>query len=369
MANNILNQDEIDALLGDQNSRQSKDPLTKELTEQEKDALGEIGNISLGAAATTLSQLFNQKVNITSPRITVCHTEELRNFFATPCLAVNIEFIKGLFGFNVLVLKQSDAAVMTDLMMGGEGKRTLSEGEQMSEMEVSAVAEAMNQMIGTAATSMADLFGFAVNISPPRTEFLKEDSFSEALSRYQGKIVATFFRLTIGDILDTEFVQIMEIDTAKEQATMLYKKYSQEDIQEDDQLSIKENSNKEELFEQREGDLQEEQQEELFILTEEMKKSVPGSTQTGIKQKIDLILDIPLKVTVVLGIAKRPIKEVLSITPGSIVELTSLVDEPVEILVNETLVAKGEVVVVDENFGVRITNIISPEERIKYLAR
>ncbi|HAG11570.1 MAG TPA: flagellar motor switch phosphatase FliY [Desulfotomaculum sp.] len=361
MANSILNQDEIDALLGDQNSRQNEDPLTEDLTEQEKDALGEIGNISLGAAATALSQLFNQKVNITSPRITICRAEELRNFFVTPCLAVDIEFIEGLSGFNVLVLKQSDAVIMTDLMMGGEGKRTLSEDEPMSEMEISAAAEAMNQMIGTAATSMADLFGFAVNISPPRTEFLEENSFSEVLNRSQGKMVVIYFRLIIGNILDTKFVQVMEINTAKKQASILYKKYNQEDTEED--------IHNEELSEQVEEDLQEGQQEELFILAEEMKKSVPNSTQAGIKKRMDLILDIPLKVTVVLGTAKRPIKDVLSITPGSIVELASLVDEPVEVLVNETLVAKGEVVVVDENFGVRITNIISPEERIKYLAR
>lgn len=359
MANNILNQAEIDALLGDQNSRQSKGSSTGEnLTDMEKDALGEIGNISLGAASTTLSLLFSQKVNITSPKVNVCLPEELRDFFVTPCLAVDIEFIEGLSGFNVLVLKQSDAAIMTDLMMGGEGKRSMSKGELMSEMEISAAAEAMNQMIGTAATSMADLFGFAVNISPPRTEFLKENSFSAALGHCQGKIVAIFFRLTIGDILDTEFVQVMEINTAKKQASLLYKKYNQEYVQEE-----------EGLFKQEEGDLQEDEQEELFILTEEMKKAVPDSTPAGIKQKMDLILDIPLRVTVVLGIAKRPIKDVLSITPGSIVELASLVDEPVEILVNETLVAKGEVVVVDENFGVRITNIISPEERIKYLSR
>jgi flagellar motor switch protein FliN/FliY len=357
LANNILNQDEIDALLGDQNNRQSQDSLTEDLTEMEKDALGEIGNISLGTAATALSHLFNQKVNITSPRINVCSSEEMREFFSTPCLAVEIEFIKGLSGFNVLVLKQSDAAVMTDLMMGGEGKRTLSEGQPMTEMEISATAEAMNQMVGTAATSMADLFGFAVNISPPRTEFLKENSITGVLSRCQGKIVAIFFRLTIGDVLDAEFVQLMEINTAKNQAKMLYEKYNQEEIRE------------EEAFKQEEDDLQEVQQEELFILSEEMKKSVSNSTQAGMKQKIDLILDIPLRVTVVLGTAKRPIKDVLSITPGSIVELASLVDEPVEVLVNETLVAKGEVVVVDENFGVRITNIISPEERIKYLSR
>ncbi|HAU32331.1 MAG: CheC, inhibitor of MCP methylation [Desulfotomaculum sp. 46_296] len=359
MAKNILNQDEIDALLGGQNSRQSKVSSAGEsLTDLEKDALGEIGNISLGAAATTLSQLFSQKVNITSPRINVCLTEELRDFFVTPCLAVDIEFIEGLSGFNVLVLKQSDAAIMTDLMMGGEGKKTLPEGELMSEMEISAAAEAMNQMIGTAATSMSGLFGFAVNISPPRTEFLKENSFSAVLSHCQDNIVAIFFRLTIGDILDTEFVQVMEVNTAKKQASILYKKYNQEYTQEEEGLS-----------EQEEEDLQEDQQEELFILTEEMKKAVPDSTKDGIKQKMDLILDIPLRVTVLLGTAKRPIKDVLSITPGSIVELASLVDEPVEILVNETLVAKGEVVVVDENFGVRITNIISPEERIKYLSR
>ncbi|GAB6273931.1 MAG: flagellar motor switch phosphatase FliY [Peptococcaceae bacterium] len=351
MADKILRQEEIDALLGNKPIKEegSPDHLSSSdeiLSEKDKDTLGEIGNISLGAAATTLSLLLNYKVSITSPRVTISQLEELKNLFLVPCIAVYVEFTDGLAGFNVLVLKQTDTAIIADLMMGGEAKKKREENEELTEMEISAAAEAMNQMIGTAATSLAELFGFSVRISPPKVDFLKVSTVPFIFSQYQGYFAVTFFRLTIGDFLDTEFMQIMDIKSAKEQIALLLKKY--EHPQKVEQVNLPEEK------------------------TDFPGKQISESLESEFKleqQKFNLILDIPLKVTVVLGRTKRSIKDVLSLTPGSILDLASLVDEPVEVLINNTLVAKGEVVVVDENFGVRITNIISPTERMQYLTK
>lgn len=366
MADKILRQEEIDALLGNKPIKEEGLPdhlssSDETLSEEEKDTLGEIGNISLGAAATTLSLLLNQKVSITSPRVTIIPSKELENLFSVPCIAVYVEFTDGLAGFNVLVLKQTDTAIIADLMMGGDGKKKREENEELTEMEISAAAEAMNQMIGTAATSLAELFGFSVRISPPKIDFLKESTVPFVFSQYQGNLAVTFFKLTIGDLLDTEFMQIMDIKTTKEQVALLLKKY--EHPQKVEQVN---------LPEEKTDFPGKQKKEEVVFPSEEFKKEIPESLETEFKleqQKFNLILDIPLKVTVVLGRTKRSIKDVLSLTPGSILDLASLVDEPVEVLINNTLVAKGEVVVVDENFGVRITNIISPAERMQYLTK
>lgn len=366
MTDKILRQEEIDALLGKNPVKEEELPdhlsLSDEtLSEEEKDTLGEIGNISLGAAATTLSLLLNQKVSITSPRVTISQSEELKNLFLVPCIAVYVEFTDGLSGFNVLVLKQTDAATIADLMMGGDGKKKREENEELTEMEISAATEAMNQMIGTAATSMAELFGFSVMISPPKVDFLKVSTVPFIFKQYQGNLAVTFFKLTIEDLLDTEFMQIMDIKAAKEQVAFLLKKYEQ--LQNIEQVN---------LPDEKKDFPDKQNKEEVDFLPQGFKREVSEPLETGFKleqQKFNLILDIPLKVTVVLGRTKRPIKDVLSLTPGSILDLASLVDEPVEVLVNNILVAKGEVVVVDENFGVRITNIISPAERMQYLTK
>jgi flagellar motor switch protein FliN/FliY len=366
MADKILRQEEIDALLGNKPVKEEElsDHLSwsdETLSEKEKDTLGEIGNISLGAGATTLSLLLNQKVSITSPRVTIIKSEGLKNLFLTPCIAVHVEFTGGLSGYNILVLKQTDTAIIADLMMGGEGKKNREENEELTEMEISAAAEAMNQMIGASATSLAELFGFSVRISPPKIDFLKESTVPLVFSQYQGNLAVTFFKLTIGNLLETEFMQIMDIKMAKEQVTLLLKKYEQ--LQKAEQVN---------LPDEKTDFPGKQKKEEVVFPAEEFKKDIPEPLETGFKlepQKINLILDIPLKVTVVLGRTIRAIKDVISLTRGSILELASLVDEPVEILVNNTLVAKGEVVVVDENFGVRITNIISPEERVQYLIK
>lgn len=370
------------------------------LTPEEKDSLGEIGNITMGSASTTLSELLRQKVTITSPKVTMLTQEQLFNTFSVPYVFIQVEYVSGLEGFNVLVLRLRDASVIADLMMGGDGSNPSE--DEIGEIEISATSEAMNQMIGTASTSLSNMFGRLVNISPPTTNLLKSNEAMNYRLPAGDPVVVISFKMTIGNLLDTEIMQVLSIETAKEEAALLWEYLMG--------MSSGESSLPEpEPAGPLDGDTVEMADDSLItedtplataesVIQSVMSAEIPqtqktteaqgqmfGSQTSGAQpvlqpvtynfptltqveqRKLELLLDVPLKVSVILGRTKRPIKEVLNLTPGAIVELQSLVDEPVEILVNGTLVARGEVVVVNENFGVRITSIISPEERIKQL--
>ena len=366
----------------------------------EMDALGEIGNISMGSASTTLSELLRQKVTITSPKVKVVSQQSLYDSFQIPYIIIQVEFKSGLVGYHILVIKLKDAMVMSNLMMGGDGQ---VDTEEISDLEISAASEAMNQMIGTASTSLATLFGRPVNISPPITTVLNSQEKSNFKLPIGDQVVVVSFEMKIGDLVDTEIMQVLSIGTAKREAALLWHNLMGTPLEGEypvEQPNFVEVEVEEETMEEP-WTPEDIWSAEEPMFTEPVKKptqtpaaaaampsggfvpppsaaSRPSSSPGGLdfsvsglsqveQQKLELLLDVPLKVSVVLGRTKRPIKEVLNLTPGAIVELSSLVDEPVEVLVNGTLVARGEVVVVNENFGVRIINIMSPEERLKQL--
>ncbi|MFZ5644586.1 MAG: flagellar motor switch phosphatase FliY [Bacillota bacterium] len=366
--------------------------VTEVLDQSEIDALGEIGNISMGSASTTLSELLHQKVLITSPKVKVVSQESLYQSFEVPYIIIQVEFKSGLVGYNILVIKLRDAMIMANLMMGGEGQ---VETEEITEIEISAASEAMNQMIGTASTSLATMFGRPVNISPPITTVLNSEDRSKFMLPIGESVVVVSFQMKIGDLVDTEIMQVLSIGTAKREAALLWHNLMgtplEGEMAEDEPSFVEvepevteEPWPSEELWPAEEPVVRETvetswQEPAATVPTgggyappakpsqpQALGFSFPGLSEIE-QRKLELLLDVPLKVSVILGRTKKPIKEVLNLTPGAIVELSSLVDEPVEVLVNGTLVARGEVVVVNENFGVRIINIISPEERLKQL--
>lgn len=366
------------------------------LTDEEKDALGEVGNICMGSASTTLSMLLNKKVNITSPRVTITTLKELFDSFDMPHITIFVRFIQGLSGFNLLIMKIRDAAVLADLMMGGDGSNIT---EELSELGISAASEAMNQMIGSGSTAMATMFNRTVNISPPKTRVCNNaDDISYLDIAVEGTIVTVWFDMAVGDILDTQIMQVMGVDTAREEAGLILGQLFASDesappAEEEGRFydaaestgeagtPVQPDSFEDSLTQEPAGDVP------VTVSKPDQKKVFPEMEKTaqaagfrppaparaappGFDQRrLDMILDIPLRVSVLLGRTRWPIKDILSLSPGSVVEMQSLVDEPVEVLVNGTLVATGEVVVVNENFGVRITNIIGPEERIQNLGR
>lgn len=371
---NFLSQEEIDALL---NQGQSDDEhmevseAAKEknqavtankngehsnsLNDMELDALGEIGNISMGSASTALSELLNQKVIITTPRVKVTSAKTLYEEFRIPYLLIDVNFTDGLNGSNILVVKIKDAAIIADLMMGGTGTNP---SEELNDIHISAVAEAMNQMIGSAATSMSTIFGESVKIAPPIVnivDFQQDEVYYPWDSDEPVSVIS--FDLKIGDLIDSEIMQVIPVDIAKMEANLLLNPGTTAPQPAAPPKTPPENK----------------VQESLNIPEQPRKQqgeqSHPINQSEDYPKNLNLILDVPLRVSVVLGKTKRPINEVLNLIPGSIVELERLANEPVDVLVNGTLIAKGEVVVINENYGVRVTSIVSPEQRLQNLKK
>lgn len=387
MSNNFLSQEEINALLAGEAVTEPEENKTEEaeevITDSDKDLLGEIGNISMGSASTALYQLINQKVNITTPVVSLTTLREIKEGFATPNIVLDIQYIAGIIGRNILIIKIEDGLVISNLMMGGDGN--IQEAHELSEIEISAVSEAMNQMIGSAATSMATMFGRKVDISPPTSKVLtnEEEAISDSISEDE-HIVKVSFRLTIGDIVDSNIMQIFPIKTAKNIVAIMT---GQDKVEEEPKAKEEEPkpkieepkineqiSNKEVVAEQQtytsapvmQPRPETTVQQPVEVHQAAFETLVPQENVQSIRN-IDLILDVPLDISVVLGRTKKSIQDILNLGTGSLIELDKLAEEPVEILVNGKQIALGEVVVVDENFGVRITNIVSNIERIKTL--
>jgi flagellar motor switch protein FliN/FliY len=372
MSNGFLSQEEIDSLLN--GGGLSPEPPQEEiLSDIEKDLLGEIGNISMGSASTALSQIINQQVNITTPVVTVTTLNTLKNNFQVPNIALEVKYTSGITGENLLVMKISDAAIIANLMMGGDGR---VETTELSEIEESAVSEAMNQMIGSAATSMATMFAREVNIAPPNSKIWSDSSktLTEAIDEYEN-IVQVSFRLNIGDLVDSTIMQILPMDTAKKIVSIMMGNETSEPVS----VPIQEKP----IETYYDAPLQASSQRQAYREPEEDRRSAEPpvevnkaafqplreASSASSPKNIDLILDVPLEISVVLGRTKKSIKDILNLGTGSLIELDKLAEEPVEILVNGKIVAFGEVVVVDENFGVRITSIVSNTERVKSLTR
>jgi len=370
--NDFLSQEEINALLKGltEESKENQSQSGKELTEEEQDILGEIGNISFGTSATTLYTLLRNKVTITTPKVSVLSWEELKKEFNIPYVGVEVEYTEGLKGHNLLILKKEDVLKMTDLMMGGEGK--IEEGE-ITELHLSAIGEAMNQMIGSAATSLSTLLNKTINISPPKAFIVDfTASMPTDISFPEGDVVKIAFKMEVGEIIDSEIMQLLPFDFAKELVHSVLSKNeekspqatSQEEsssaIIESDEKNVETGSN----ISTRDKVTKKKQKVNVSPVVFQSFDEEPTSKSKEDKENLELILDVPLTITVELGKTKKLIKDILELSEGSIIELDKLAGEPVDILANGKYIAKGEVVVIDENFGVRIIDIVHQSKRI-----
>ncbi|WP_017471893.1 flagellar motor switch phosphatase FliY [Amphibacillus jilinensis] len=382
MNDGMLSQDEIDALLNTdeegqdevvENGEGQDDDITTIMSDLERDALGEIGNISFGSSATTLSTLLNQKVDITTPTISVIRRNELEDEFPHPHVGVEVEYTEGFEGVNLFVIKSNDAAIIADLMLGGDGQ---TEATELSDIHMSAVQEAMNQMMGTAATSMSTVFSKRVDISPPSTMMIDvKDESSEQHIPGDDILIQVSFQLKIGDLIDSKIMQLLPTHFAKEMVDGLLNAPTEKvDKQETKKVEKPMNSTQNQEVSQNTEKVNREPrnigepaqagadvQNASFSSFEEV--NLPETE----KRNLDMLLDIPLQVTVELGRTKRAVKDILELSSGSILELDKLAGEPVDIHVNNKLIAQGEVVVIDENFGVRVTDIVSQSDRLKKL--
>ena len=401
----MLSQEEINALLGGMgdSAENTSDVVANEptpvaadsnerLSPEESDALGEIANISMGTAATTLSVLVNNRVEITTPKLSYVTLNDLKEQNPAPCVFIYISYRTGLEGKNILVLKEHDVKVITDLMMGGDGTNTDAE---LTDLHLSAISEAMNQMMGSAATSMSSMINEKVDISPPSstrvdlTDTMMEDGLHDMVGQ---TFVQVSFRMTIGDLVDSEIMQLYPFDFAK----LIYTRFrsTMEGGMEETAASEPEPAPQPEPVAARvqqpepmqavpvsQMDPQMAPQQPMMgmqqptmngampmynmpmqnvpIQPAQFQNFAPSQNLDGIApENIDLIMDVPLEVTVELGRTSKSIKEILDFSPGTIIELDKLAGEPVDVLVNGKFVAKGEVVVIEENFGIRVTEII-----------
>lgn len=381
MSDGFLSQEEIDSLLnGGSETSEPEEEITQEavLSDLDKDLLGEIGNISMGSASTALSQIINQPVNITTPIVGITTVGALKSNFDVPNILLDVEYTSGIVGKNILIMKIPDAAVIANLMMGGNGETTTTE---LTEIEISAVQEAMNQMIGSAATSMATMFAREVNISPPNSKTWNSlnEPISDDLSDDED-IISVCFNLKIGNLVDSNIMQILPIKTGRRIISIMT---GEENNNDSDNVSNDSYSNpivapveniepkpivNEPIMNYQEPALAQPQipKQPVEVHSVSFENLEQGAHITGYNN-IDLIMDVPLEVSVLLGRTRKSIKDILNLGVGSLIELDKLADEPVEILVNGKMIAYGEVVVVDENFGVRINSIVSGNERLNSL--
>lgn len=396
----MLSQDEINALLSgmDNSSEAPADSSARSedgnapidnslLTDTERDAIGEIANISMGSSATTLFSLVNKKVDITTPVVTLSNWKTMIEDYEKPCVFIQIRYTVGLEGSNILILKERDVKVITDLMMGGDG--TNIEGE-LGELHLSAISEAMNQMMGSSATSLSTMLGKMIDISPPEaslvdlTEFKKPGEIADFLT---GTFCKIAFTMTIGDLVESTILQLYPVDFAKSlydtfinqqtgetakaptpapepqaynpppaQAPMPQMDMSQMNMQMPQMNMGMPQMNM--------------QMPQMNMQMPQMNMQMPNvqpaqfqsfSGSYGVPsapENIGLIMDVPLEVTVELGRTSKSISEILEFSPGTIIELDKIAGEPIDVLVNGKFVAKGEVVVIEESFGIRVTEII-----------
>lgn len=409
----MLSQDEINALLSGMDAPSdvneadepaaapAEEPISSGgakvdeslLSDIEKDAIGEVANISMGSSATTLYSLVNRKVNITTPVVTLATWENVLSEYEKPCVFIQIKYTVGLDGSNILVLKEHDVKVITDLMMGGDGSNT--DGE-LGELHLSAISEAMNQMMGSAATSLSTMLGKMIDISPPDASLVDLTAFKSGgdIAKFlEGTFVKIAFRMQIDDLVDSTIMQLYPIDFAKELYNTFINSQSggetpasapeptptpapqmaaptptaapQMDVSQMGmgqmgmpQMQMGMPQMQMGMPQMQMGMPQMQMQPNMNIQPAQFQSFTNDFNPMQSQENISLIKDVPLEVTVELGRTSKSISDILDFAPGTIIELDKIAGEPIDVLVNGKFVAKGEVVVIEESFGVRVTEII-----------
>lgn len=374
------------------------------ISEMEKDALGEIMNISMGSAATAASELLNAKVWITTPQVEVCKLKDVQIERLEPAICVKIEYIKGLTGSNLMVLRQDDVQLILDQLMGMP--LVVSKDFEFDELNISAVSEVMNQMMGASATALSDFLGVSIDISTPTPYILDKTSLSDVNEfNSDDEVVAINFDLTIDGIIKSEFKSVMSVELAKYIAgKMLGEKLgasaepapqpapaapqpapAQQPVQTPPPVQQQAPSMQQPMMQPGmmpgQGMMPNPamgygypsqygygyppqygyaQPRPMNVQNVQLGSFDPPEINLTGEQKdnLQLLMGVPLEITVEIGSAKRKVKDILEFTQGTIIELERQAGAPVDVVVNGNLIAKGDVVVIDDNFAVRITEII-----------
>ncbi len=403
---------------------------TNILSSMEIDTIGEVVNISLGAAATTVSMMLDARVDITTPIVSIKTKSEFEFKNLDPAVGVEINNCEGLTGKNVMLLKRNDVRIILGMLMGME----VSEEEfEMDEIAMSAIGEVMNQMMGASATALSELLGRSINITTPITfEITDVEAFKDKYFQSEEIVVEVKFNLQIGDQVETEFVYLIPIELAKEIVEGFFKDQGMEFLAEasapdpvvveptpvvempavaapvvetpvavqapvvtpppmveaspvqatnpvpmgtpmaNDQMTNTMAQMMELMRQQMEmtqlqmaqlanrpaAEVQNRKIKSDAIHTPNLQQS---NVATGTDTNLDLVMNVPVEVSVEIGRTKKLVKDVLDLSKGSLVVLDKLAGEQVDLYVNGQFIAKGDVVVVDDSFAVRITEIVDKD--------
>lgn len=356
----------------------------------ELDAIGEIMNISLGSSATAVSNMLDHRVDITTPSIKVVTVEDFSIGNLEPAIGIEIRYVSGLEGSNIMLLKKSDIKVIVDILMGTE---TPDEEFELNELTVSAVCEVMNQMMGAASTALSDFLGRAVNISTPQSFALEdvEQFKKERFSSGGENLVVVRFELSIENVLKSEFVNVMSVELARELLAGFEMNFGQvpEEPPAVQPASPPAASAQPQMPQPMEmaqpvQPIQQPVQSPMQPMQPPVQQGYAADPKYINAQPVDLpelnagrqlngeqaenlemIMSVPLEISVEIGRTRRRVEEILSFSKGSLVVLDKLAGDQVDLFVNGLCVARGDVVVIDDNFGVRITEVLRHGELLK----
>lgn len=357
------------------------DSISDILSDEKRDAIGELQNMMMGSAATALSNFMNAKVWITTPKVRVDKASKIKFDELDPSICVKIKYVKGMHGSSILVLKQSDVQLMVNQLMGMPP--VVTDDFVFDEMNISAVCEIMNQMMGASATTLSEILNTPTDISTP--EAIVIDSIDDILKinniEEDQTVCAISFDLTIDDLINSHFITMLTIDLANEMADKMLGSYLPDDVP---AAPPKQPSSKPEPAPKKEKPAEKKRRPASDKPARTEKKVINNNSSAAKNMRVEEfnmssfyddddddnfiskeqfknlkpLLDVPMEVSVRIGTTQRRIEEVSDFTKGTIIELDTMANEPVEIMVNGNLMARGEVVVVDDNFAVRITEIV-----------
>ena len=384
-----------------------------EFSSYEIDAVGEILNISMGSAATAVSELLNAKVWITTPQVSVVKAADLNYDRLEPAICVKIVYVSGISGQNMMVLKQDDVQLILNQLMGNP--LVVSPDFEFDEMNISAVSEVMNQMMGASATALSDLLGISVDISTPTPYLIEQTNFCQLAELDPDEtIVAVTFNLSVDGVMNSEFMSVMSVDLAKSLSDKMIEKFhgDEAEAQPDKQPAPAPAAQPTPAAPQSapapapqpaapapqpdpaQGMAQTQQPAPgAYPYPPQGQPAYPGygyqnqyaaygaypppvppvniqnaqlhqfdamdfGLPTDQQDNLKLLMGVPLEISVEIGTAKRKVKDILEFTQGTIIELERQAGAPVDVVVNGNLIARGDVVVIDDNFAVRITEIV-----------
>ena len=376
-----------------------------EFNSYEIDAVGEILNISMGSAATAVSELLNAKVWITTPKVNVVKVGDLNYDNLEPAICVKIVYVEGITGLNMMVLKQNDVQLILNQLLGNP--LVIDPDFQFDELNISAVSEVMNQMMGASATALSDLLGMTVDISVPMPYIIESASFGDLCEMDASEtVVAVTFNLTVDGVMESEFMSVMSLPLAKTLSGKMIEKFSAPEEEEQPAAPAAASSSPAaaapaapapapaaqqappmQAVPQMPMGGEMPMQQPMYQMPPQGAYGYPNQyaaygaypppppvniqnaqlhqfdaidfgIPTDQKDNLKLLMGVPLEISVEIGTAKRKVKDILEFQQGTIIELERQAGAPVDIVVNGNLIARGDVVVIDDNFAVRITEIV-----------